>query len=624
MIKNKLIFYKFIQLINLVYLAKLNRTCMEISRTFDLLEKYKTIYSHKQDALSGKEMGFWKKYSARDYAYYADNISYGLLALGLKRGDKVATISNNRPEWNFMDMGLSQADIIHVPVYPTISIDDYNFILNHCEPSLIIVSDKTLFEKVRPIADKMPSIKGVYSFNKIKGVKHWMDIAELGKKNENMQKEKLKQIKEDIKKDDPVTLIYTSGTTGNPKGVLLSHNNIISNINSICTVFHFNENDKALSFLPINHVFERTVNYYYQYSGLSIYYAENLGTIADNIREVKPNLFVTVPRLLEKVYDKIISKGRDLKGIKKRIFFWAVNLGLRFELNNKNGWFYHLKLKIADKLIFTKWRDALGGNIDLIVSGGAKLQPRLIRIFNAAGMTLIEGYGLTETSPVIAVNIVSTNEVKIGTVGPPLSGVEVKIANDGEILCKGDNVMLEYYKEPELTKQAIDNEGWFHTGDIGILEDGKYLKITDRKKEIFKLSSGKYIAPQVIENKLKESVLIEQIMIIGENQKFTSAIILPDFLYLHNWCTNHGVKYSDNNELIQNRAVIERIQQEVNSMNKQLGLSEQIKRFRLVHEEWSPLSGELSPTLKLKRKFLLEKYSDIIMDIYSVDSTNGL
>lgn len=595
---------------------------MEFTRTFDLLEKYKTVYSNKQDALVAKEMGFWKKYSANDYEYYANNISYGLLSLGLKRGDKVATISNNRPEWNFTDMGLSQADIIHVPIYPTISIDDYDYILRHCEPGLVIVSDKMLFEKVNPIADKIPSIKDIYSFNNIKGVKNWMDIVELGKKNEHLQKEKLLQIKANIKKEDPVTLIYTSGTTGNPKGVLLSHNNIISNINSVCTVFHFNENDRALSFLPINHVFERTVNYYYQFKGLSIYYAENLGTIADNIREVKPNLFVTVPRLLEKVYDRIISRGRDLKGIKKWIFFRAVNLGLRFELNRQNGWLYHLKLRIADKLIFSKWREALGDNIDLIVSGGAKIQPRLIRVFNAAGIKLIEGYGLTETSPVIAVNNISTNEIRIGTVGPPLSGVEVKIADDGEILCRGNNVMMGYYKEPELTKQAIDEEGWFHTGDIGIMEEGKYLKITDRKKEIFKLSSGKYIAPQVIENKLKESVFIEQIMIIGENQKFTSAIILPDFLFVRNWCANHGIQYRDNKGLIQNAAVIDRIQEEVNDLNKQLGLAEQVKRFRLVHDEWSPLTGELSPTLKLKRKFLLEKYNDIIEEIFSVDSTN--
>ncbi len=592
---------------------------MEFTRTFDLLEKYKTIYSDKKDALAGKEMGFWKKYTAEDYVYYANNVSYGLLSLGLKKGDRVATISNNRPEWNFMDMGLSQANITHVPIYPTISKDDYNFILNHCEPKLIIVSDKILYDRIKPIADKISAIIDIYSYNEIDGVKNWKEIVELGKKNENIQKDNLKNIKESIDPAEPVTLLYTSGTTGNPKGVLLSHKNIVSNIKSVCKAFHFNENHKAISFLPINHVFERTVNYYYQFNGLSIYYAENLGTIADNIREVKPTLFVTVPRLLEKVYDRIIGKGRDLKGIKKRIFFRAVNLGLKYKLNKRNSWFYYLKLRFADKLIFSKWRDALG-NVELIVSGGAKLQPKLIRIFNAAGITLIEGYGLTETSPVIAANNIVTNEIKLGTVGPPLSGVEVKIAEDGEILCKGNNVMLGYYKEPKLTRQVIDKEGWFHTGDIGIFEDNKYLKITDRKKEIFKLSTGKYIAPQVIENKFKESVFIEQVMVFGENQKFTSAIILPEFLYLRNWCTIHGIKYSDNKELIKDKKVINRIQQEVSELNNQLGQAEQVKRFRLIFDEWSPLTGELSPTLKLKRKFLLEKYNDIFKEIFSVEN----
>jgi len=592
---------------------------MEFTRTFDLLEKYKTIYSDKKDALAGKEMGLWKKYTAEDYVYYANNVSYGLLSLGLKKGDRVATISNNRPEWNFMDMGLSQANITHVPIYPTLSKDDYNFILNHCEPKLIIVSDKILYDRIKPIADKISAIIDIYSYNEIDGVKNWKEIVELGKKNENIQKDNLKNIKESIDPAEPVTLLYTSGTTGNPKGVLLSHKNIVSNIKSVCKAFHFNENHKAISFLPINHVFERTVNYYYQFNGLSIYYAENLGTIADNIREVKPTLFVTVPRLLEKVYDRIIGKGRDLKGIKKRIFFRAVNLGLKYKLNKRNSWFYYLKLRFADKLIFSKWRDALG-NVELIVSGGAKLQPKLIRIFNAAGITLIEGYGLTETSPVIAANNIVTNEIKLGTVGPPLSGVEVKIAEDGEILCKGNNVMLGYYKEPKLTSQVIDKEGWFHTGDIGIFEDNKYLKITDRKKEIFKLSSGKYIAPQVIENKFKESVFIEQVMVFGENQKFTSAIILPEFLYLRNWCTIHGIKYSDNKELIKDKKVINRIQQEVSELNNQLGQAEQVKRFRLIFDEWSPLTGELSPTLKLKRKFLLEKYNDIFKEIFSVEN----
>jgi long-chain acyl-CoA synthetase len=593
---------------------------MEITRTFDILENYRLAYSGKQDALIGKEKGFWKKYSADDYINNAYNISFGLLSLGLKKGDRVATISNNRPKWNFMDMGLSQAGIIHVPIYPTISNKDYNYILNHCDPVLVVVSDNILYQRIQPIAEKIPGIKDIYSFNEIEGVKNWKEIVELGNKNRNKYSNELKNIKESIKPDETVTLLYTSGTTGHPKGVLLSHNNIISNINSISKIFHFNETHRTLSFLPINHIFERTVNYYFQKSGLSIYYAENLGTIVDNLREVKPHLFVTVPRLLEKVYDKIIAKGKELKGIKKQIFFWAVKLGLRYKLNRENGWFYHLKLKIADKLVFSKWREALGGSVDLIVSGGAALQARLARIFNAAGITLIEGYGLTETSPVIAVNNITTNEIKIGTVGPPLNGVDVRIADDGEILCKGPNVMQGYYKNPELTKQVIDKEGWFHTGDIGIFEDDKYLKITDRKKELFKLSSGKYVSPQVIENKFKESVFIEQIMVVGENQKFASALISPNFQFLHNWCSANGVSYRDNQELIQNEKVLQIIQKEINNLNKQLGQAEQIKRFRLVQEEWGPLTGELSPTLKLKRKYLTEKYNDILKEIFSMDN----
>ncbi len=595
---------------------------MEISRTFDILDNYKLSYSGKQDAFTGKEKGFWKKYSADDYINNAYNISFGILSLGFKKGDRVATVSNNRPEWNFMDMGLSQAGIIHVPIYPTISNEDYDYILNHCEPGLIIVSDKVLYQRIQPIAGKIPGIKDIYSFNEIKGVKNWKEITELGKKNRNKYEDELKNIKESIKPDETVTLLYTSGTTGHPKGVLLSHNNILSNIRSISKVFHFNETHRTLSFLPINHIFERTVNYYFQKCGLSIFYAENLATIVDNLREVKPHVFITVPRFLEKVYDKIIAKGKELKGIKKQIFFWAVRLGLRYNINNKNGLFYNLKLKIADKLVFSKWREAIGGNIDLIVSGGAALQSRLARVFNAAGITLIEGYGLTETSPVIAVNNIATKEIKIGTVGPPLNGVNVRISDDGEILCKGPNVMQGYYKNPELTNQVIDKDGWFHTGDIGIFEDNKYLKITDRKKEIFKLSSGKYVSPQVIENKFKESIFIEQIMVIGENQKFASALISPNFPFLHNWCSANGIDYRDNKELIQNENIIQMFQKEINNLNKKLGLAEQIKRFRLVHEEWSPVTGELSPTLKLKRKYLIEKYSDILKEIFSIENSD--
>jgi long-chain acyl-CoA synthetase len=595
---------------------------MEITRTFDILENYKTTYIDKIDAFVGKEKGFWKKYSAADYIENVDNISYGLLSLGLKKGDKVATISNNRPEWNFVDMGLAQAGLIHIPIYPTISNEDYSYIINHCSPKLIIVSDNSLYERIKPIAVTIPSITDIYSFNEIEGVKNWIEIKETGKKNSKKYFDELKKVRENIKPDETITLIYTSGTTGNPKGVMLSHNNIISNIRSISKVFHFNQTHRTLSFLPINHIFERTVNYYFQNNGLSIFYAENLGTIADNLRDVKPNVFITVPRLLEKLYDKIIGKGRELKGIKKRIFFWAVKLGFRYKLKKTNGLLYNLKLKIADKLVYSKWRAALGGNVDLIVSGGAALQPRLTRIFNAAGITLIEGYGLTETSPVIAVNNITTGEIKIGTVGPPLSDIKVKISKDGEILCKGPNVMQGYYKKPGLTKQVIDRDGWFHTGDLGIFEDNKYLKITGRKKEIFKLSSGKYVSPQVIENRFKESIFIEHIMVVGENQKFASAVISPNFPFLHNWCSSNGVNYRDNKDLIQNNKVVQLYQQEVNTLNKQLGQAEKIKRFRLVHEEWSPLTGELSPTLKLKRKLLAEKYSDLLQEIFSVENSS--
>jgi long-chain acyl-CoA synthetase len=595
---------------------------MEITRTFDILEYYKTEYIDKVDAFVGKEKGFWKKYSSADYIDNVDNISYGLLSLGLEKGDIVATISNNRPEWNFMDMGMAQAGIIHTPIYPTISNEDYTYIINHCRPKLIVVSDSYLYERIKPIALKINSVKDIYSINEIKGVKNWIEIKKAGEINSTKYAGKLKEIRDSIGPHDTVTLLYTSGTTGNPKGVMLSHDNIMSNIRSVSKVFHFNQTDRTLSFLPINHVFERTVNYYFQSRGLSIFYAENLGTITDNLREVKPNVFITVPRLLEKVYDKIIGKGRELKGIKRTVFFWSIKIGLRYKRKKTNGLFYNFKLKIADRLVFTKWRAALGGNVDLIVSGGAALQPRLARIFNAAGIPLIEGYGLTETSPVIAVNNISTGEIKLGTVGPPLIGVQVKISEDGEILCKGPNVMQGYYKEPELTKQAIDREGWFHTGDIGILEDNKYLKITGRKKEIFKLSSGKYVSPQVIENRFKESTFIEQIMVVGENQKFASAVISPNFQLLHNWCSLNGINYRDNRELIQNNEVVQLYQQEVNILNKQLGQAEKIKRFRLVHEEWSPLTGELSPTLKLKRRLLVEKYSYLLKEIFSVESSN--
>jgi long-chain acyl-CoA synthetase len=592
---------------------------MELKRTFDILDNLLAICPDKEDMLAAKISGSWVKYSVKDYVEISSYISYGLMELGLQKSDHVVTISNNRPEWNFMDMALSQAGLVHVPVYPTISGEDYNYILNNCEPKVVIVSDKGLYEKIKPIADNVRSVQALFSYNKVDQARNWEEILELGKKHADRHREKLKQIRDGIATDDLVTLIYTSGTTGNPKGVMLSQNNIMSNVRAIGQVFNFNHTHRTLSFLPISHVFERTINYYFQSVGISIYYAENMGTIADNLREVGPHIFISVPRLLERTYDRIMGKGRDLKGIKKQLFFWAVNLGMKHRITGGNSRFYQFKLGIADKLIFSKWREALGGCVQLIVVGGAALQPRLATIFNAAGIPVVEGYGMTESSPVISTNRPpSTGEVRIGTVGPSLPGVAVKIADDGEILCKGPNVMLGYYKEPGLTREVIDDEGWLHTGDIGMFVEEKYLKITDRKKEMFKLSSGKYIAPQAIENKLKESMFIEQVMVIGENQKFASAIIAPEFNFLHKWAIIHGIDFRDNVALIQHPKVIARYQRVVNEMNKQLGLTEQIKRFRLVYEEWSPNTGELSPTLKLRRKFIAEKYQKLIEEIFSV------
>jgi len=595
---------------------------MEITRIFDILENAHKNYAAKTDFLACKVEGQWKTYTVRDYYENALYLSYGLLASGLVKGDRVVTISNNRPEWNFFDMAISQAGMIHVPIYPTLSGSDYDYILGHCQPKILIVSDKSLFQKLEPIAKKKSSIQNVYTFNSIPGIKNWDEILKLGKEKSEKHLIQLNEIKKSISPDDLATLIYTSGTTGNPKGVMLSHKNIISNVKGIGQIYHFGMRDSALSFLPISHVFERTINYYFQYAGVSIYYAESLGTISENLKEVKPSIFIAVPRVLERIYDRIIGVGKDLPGIKKQLFFWAVNLGLRFEFNRKNGWLYHLKLKLADKLVFSKWRLAVGNNVKLIVVGGAALQPRLIRIFNAAGISCVEGYGMTETSPVIAANVYDTGEIMIGTVGPVFPGMKVKISDDGEILVKGDSVMMGYYLAPDQTKEAFDNEGWLKTGDVGVLIDNKYLKITDRKKEMFKLSSGKYIAPQVIENKFKESFFIEQLMVVGENEKFASALISPNFPFLHNWCTIHGVKYRDNMELIWHPKVIDRFQREINEMNKLLGQTEQIKRFRLVCEEWTTQTGELSPTLKLRRKYISEKYKDILQDIYSVQK-NG-
>lgn len=590
---------------------------MSITRIFDILPRQLELFP-KQDALCGKENGEWKKYTTQQFIDAADAVSFGLLALGLSKDDKIATISNNRPEWNMVDFGILQIGAVQVAIYPTISESDYKFILNDAEVKMVIVSDTDLLIKIENILSEVPTIKHVYTFNKIEGKKNWMEIVELGKANRNNNQ--LDQIKSTIQTEDLATLIYTSGTTGNPKGVMLSHSNLVSNFVSCEDLPPVDSRHKALSFLPLCHVYERMLTYLYMYIGVSIYYAESIEKIGDNIREIKPDLFSAVPRLIEKVYNRIIAKGEELRGLKRLLFFWAVDLGARYELNGANGWFYELQLKIADQLIFSKWREALGDNTKVIVSGGAALQTRLARSFWAAKINILEGYGLTETSPVISVNYLDAGKAKFGTVGCVIKNVEVKFAADGEILVKGPNVMRGYYKRPDLTAEVLDNEGWFSTGDIGLLEDGKYLKITDRKKELIKTSGGKYIAPQPMENKFKESAFIENIMVIGEGHKFAGAIIYPDFTHLKSWCAIKGIPYTTNEAMIEQEVIKNRIWHEVEKFNASFGQTEKVKSVALISKEWTVNSGEMTPTLKLKRKIILANNQKLIEQIYAKEN----
>jgi long-chain acyl-CoA synthetase len=589
----------------------------EVTRTFDILDRYLKEFPRK-DALGGKNSNDWYVYSTAEYVEKSHQFAMGLMALGLKKGDKVATVTTNRPEWNFADMGLAMTGVIHVPIYPTIGEDEYSYILEHAEIKLLLVGDRKLYEKLSPIAARLPEIKYIYSFDEIDGVRNYEEIIELGKNNQEKSASELEKIKTSVDPEDLATIIYTSGTTGVPKGVMLTHTNLVSNFVTHSFMHNLGTEHRVISFLPLCHVYERSVNYHFQYKGMGIYYVGNLGQIVSAIKEIKPHMFNSVPRLLERVYDGFVSKGKELKGLKKVIYFWALSLTRHFEYNKKYNLFLKIRIKIADKLIYSKWREALGGNIVYIVSGGAALQPRIARVLGMAGMLNLEGYGLTETSPVIAVNNPASGEMKIGTVGAVLDNVELKFADDGEILVKGPSVMKGYYKAPDLTAEVIDEEGWFHTGDIGILEEGKFLKITDRKKEMFKLSGGKYIAPQMIENKLKASFFIEQIMVIGAGEKFASALISPNFSYLHDWCSERKIHFQNNEELIQKTEVLAQFQREVVAINKTLGEHEEIKRFRLVADEWTPQSGELSPTLKLKRNYVAAKYKNIIDEIYSV------
>ncbi len=589
---------------------------VEVTRNFDILDRYLQEFPRK-DALGGKNNGGWYTYSTKEYYNKAHQFALGLLAMGYEKGDKIATVTVNRPEWNFADMGMAMTGVVHVPIYPTIGEDEYKYILEHSDAKMLLVGDSKLYEKLIPIARSIPKIQDVFTFEKVAGVRNFEEVLGLGKSKQEEFSAELQKLKDSIEPDDLATIIYTSGTTGVPKGVMLSQRNLVSNFMAHVKMHHLGKDHHVISFLPLCHVYERSVNYHFQYKGMGVYYVGNLSQIVSAIKEIKPHMFNSVPRLLEKVYDGLVAKGKDLSGVKKALYFWALRLTRHFEFNKKYGTLLSLKIKIADKLIYSKWREALGGNIVYIVSGGAALQPRIARVLGMAGMYNLEGYGLTETSPVIAVNNPASGDMKIGTVGPVLEGFEVKIAKDGEILCKGPGVMMGYYKAPEMTSQVIDENGWFHTGDIGVLDEGKYLKITDRKKEIFKLSGGKYIAPQMIENKLKASNFIEQAMVIGANEKFASALISPNFQLLHDWCSENKIHYRDNMELITIPEVVEKVQKEVNNINKTLGAHEQINRVRLVHEEWSPTSGELSPTLKLRRNMLAVKYQHLINEIYS-------
>jgi long-chain acyl-CoA synthetase len=510
---------------------------------------------------------------------------------------------------------MMQAGGIHVPIYPTISEADLQFILKDAEVKYIVVSNGDLFQKAQRACKDLPQVQGIFSFDDDAGARSWREITDMGSRNPDP--EGIKAICAGIKADDLATLLYTSGTTGVPKGVMLSHHNIISQIISCQNLAPVTPQSRALSFLPLNHVYERVLCYLYIYLGVSVYYAESIEKVADNLKEVKPEMFGCVPRLFEKVYDRIVSKGAELTGVKKKLFFWALDLGLRYETNGANGWWYEQQLKLARKLIFSKWQEALGGQVKAAVSGGAALQPRLARVFWAAGIPILEGYGLTETSPVIAVNTLEPGGLRFGTVGKTIKDVTVRIAEDGEILCKGPNVMLGYYKRPDLTAEVIDTEGWFHTGDIGVFEEGVYLKITDRKKEIFKTSGGKYIVPQHIENMLKESRFIEQVMVIGENQKFAAAIVVPSFVFLQEWCNRKEIPFTDNESIIKNERVIARIQKEVDAINTRLGNFEQIKKFILLPREWTIDNGELTPKLSLKRRVIMQQQADAVTRLYS-------
>ncbi|RXP57668.1 long-chain fatty acid--CoA ligase [Lutibacter sp. HS1-25] len=589
----------------------------EITRLFDFayyqLENY-----NLPKAFNTKYQGKWVATSTKEFVDKANAISRGLLKLGVKPGDKIAVISTtNRTEWNILDVGVLQIGAINIPIYPTINEDDFEYIFNHAEVTHCFLSDKDLFKKINSIKNKVPTLQNIYSFDIVKGCENWEEVVTLGE-DKSIQPE-VEKLKDSVKTDDLATIIYTSGTTGTPKGVMLSHKNVVTNVIDCMPRLPLELGKiTALSFLPVCHIFERMLHYLYQFSGTSLYFAEGMDKIGENIKEVKPQFMSVVPRLLEKVYEGIIAKGAQLTGIKRLLFYWALDLGLKYEPFGANGWWYEFKLKIANKLIFSKWREALGGNLEIMVSGSAALQPRLARVFTAAKMTILEGYGLTETSPVISVNMIKKGMFKIGTIGKTIDNVEVKIAEDGEILVKGPNIMLGYYKDAERTASVMSGE-YFHTGDKGEFDADGFLLITGRKKEIFKTSGGKYISPALLENEMKQSRFIEQILVIGDGQKMPAALIQPNFQFLREWSKRkHEPVLESNEDLIKNPIILKRIQKEIDKGNKSFGKWETIKVFELTPDIWSVDNGLLTPTMKPKRKEIIAKYQHLYNKIYEL------
>lgn len=577
-----------------------------VTRVFDLL-KYNKENFVKDEFISGKISGQWRKYSTIEFCKLTDELSKGLTTLGIGKGDRVAIMSNNRPEWNICDYAIMQLGAYQIPLYPTLAEHDIAFIMEDAKITVVFVGDQQLYDKVKLVTETLTHEVKIYTFNKVEGASYWEDLVSIGRENQTID---LETYRKEVVPEDILTIIYTSGTTGTPKGVMLTHDNLVQNFKKSAVLLP-GEVKTALSFLPLSHVFERMISYLYAYLNISVYYAESMETIVADIQFVKPSGFSTVPRLLEKVYDKIVEKGKALTGVKRVMFFWALSLAEEYDVDK--NWWYTYKLGIARKLVFSKWQEALGGNIKVIISGGAALNTRLAKVFWAADLPVFEGYGLTETSPVVTVNYF--NAIKFGSVGKPIEGVEVKIADDGEILVKGHNVMKGYYARPDLTSETIDNDGWFHTGDIGELDEG-YLKITDRKKEIFKTAGGKYVAPQMIENKIKEALLIEHVIVLGENRKFAAALIVPNFEALKTWCNAKEIGYEGNKAIVENPLVKDKFKRLIDEANKNFGKWEQIKQFALLSNEWSIDSGELTPKLSLKRKVILEKNKEAIEKIY--------